>query len=73
MYKLIFSDMVSHEQNRRLRELQSIARMYNQAERKGVRLFAAKRVIKRFVDRQLMSCLPGFLESLFSQCLADVN
>jgi hypothetical protein len=65
MYNLIFSDMVSKEHNRRMREQQSIAQKYNQAGRKEVRLFAAKRVFKRLVNRQVMSRLPGFLESLF--------
>jgi hypothetical protein len=65
MYNLIFSDMASQEHNRRLREQQAIAQMYNQAERKEARLFAAKRVFKRLVNRQIMSRLPGFLESLF--------
>ena len=65
MYNLIFSDMVSREQNRRIQEQQSIAQMYNQADRKEARLLAAKRVFKRLVNRQIVSRLPGFLESLF--------
>jgi hypothetical protein len=66
MYNLIFSDKVSQEQNRRLLEQRLVAQMYNQIERKEVRLSTAKRLFKRLVDRQLMSRLPGFLESLFS-------
>jgi hypothetical protein len=65
MYNLIFSDMMSHEQNRRIQEQQSIAQKYNQAQRKEVRLLAAKRVFKCLVNRQIMSRLPGFLESIF--------
>jgi hypothetical protein len=65
VYNLIFSDMASREQNRRLREQQSIAQMYNQVERKEVQLFAAKRVFERLVNRKIVSRLPGFLEGLF--------
>jgi hypothetical protein len=65
MYNLIFSDMMSHEQNRRIQEQQSIAQKYNQVQRKEVRLLAAERVFKCLVNRQIMSRLPGFLESIF--------
>ena len=65
MYNLIFSDMMTHEQNRRIQEQQSIAQMYNQVERKRWRLFASQRIFKRLVNRQVMSRLPGFLESIF--------
>jgi hypothetical protein len=71
MYNPIFSDMVSREQNRRLQEQQSLAQAYNQVERKAVRLFAAEGIFKRFLDRQVMPRLPGFLEGLFPQRLAD--
>jgi len=71
MYNPIFSDMMSREQNRRLQEQRSIAQAYNQTERKTVLLLAAERIFKRFLDRQVTTRLPSFLEGIFPQRLVD--